>query len=72
MWSAVIDKHHTMTDEHFIFDRNAGANEAVTGHLASFTHGDAALNFDERADVGVSTDCAAVQVDERAKCHARP
>ena len=68
----VIDKSDPMTNEHLVLDVDAFANEAMTRDLAIAADSRALLNLDERTDLRVVADFAAVKVDEVIDNHVPP
>jgi hypothetical protein len=65
----IVDEHHTVPDENFVFDRDAGTNERVTRNLATLSDVRIALNLDERANLRRVSDAASVEVYERPKLY---
>ena len=60
---AVIGKHHAMADEHLVLNDHTFANKCMRGNLAPRADRSVLLNFDERADPGLVTYAAAVEID---------
>ena len=60
----VVDEHHAVADEDMVLDRDALADERVARDLAAPADRRVLLNLDERADLGLVADRAAVEVDE--------
>ena len=61
----VVDEHHSVADEDLVLDRDAVADERVALDLAASADDRAALDLDERADPGLVSDRAAVEIRER-------
>src|SRR5215469_354117 len=68
----IVDEGDSMSDEDVVFYGYAFADESVAGNLAILPNGRVLLNLDERANLGVFSDFAAVKIDEFGKPHARP
>jgi hypothetical protein len=60
----VIDKHHTVANKDFIFQRHSFADEGVAGDFAPVSYSRALLDFDKRADFDIVADLAAIEVRE--------
>jgi hypothetical protein len=60
----VVDENHSVSDEHLILNRNAFAYESVGRNLAARADDSVLLDFNEGADLGIVTDCAAIEVYE--------
>jgi hypothetical protein len=66
-----------MSDEYLVFDRDSFANERMARDFATTAHASALLDFDERPNLGVIANFAAVEIRERedldplAKLHVR-
>src|SRR5688572_32684787 len=60
----VVDEDDTVSDEYIIFDRDSFADKAVRRDFAALTDDRPLLDFDERADLGLTTNPAAIQVHE--------
>jgi hypothetical protein len=68
----VVDKDDTVTDKDFVVDLDAGADERMTGDLATLADCGAALNLDERAYSCVVADGTTVKVRKRLNHNAFP
>src|SRR4029077_8568235 len=66
----IVDEGDTVADECVVLNRHAFADECMTRNLAVLSHSGVLLNFDERANLRVFTDFAAVQIDELRKLYA--
>jgi hypothetical protein len=66
----IVDEHHAVPDENFVFDHDAGTNERVTRNLAALADVRVALDLDERADLRRVSDAASVKVYERPELYA--
>jgi hypothetical protein len=66
----VGDERAAASDEDFVFDLDAGADERMTLDLAALSDHDPALDFDERPDACVVSEAAAVEIRERLDDHA--
>jgi hypothetical protein len=60
----VVDEDDTVSDEYIILYRDAFADEGVRRDLAPLTDHSAFLDFDERADLGIRTNTASIEVHE--------
>ncbi len=58
----IVDEHHAVADEDFVFDRDAGTYERVTRDFAATPDFRVALNLDERAKPRVVSNLAAVKI----------
>jgi hypothetical protein len=65
----IVDEHHAMADENFVFDRDPGTYERVTRDLAALADMRVALNLDERAQLRRVSDAASVKVYERPELY---
>src|SRR6185436_7698089 len=59
-----------VTNEDFVFERDAFTDEGVAGNFAATTDLRVLLDFNERSDFGFVTDFATVQIDESENAHA--
>lgn len=66
---AVIGEHDAMSDEDFVFNCDAFANECVGRNLAAFANKGALLDFDKCTNPTAITYLAPVQVDEIRMMH---
>src|SRR3984957_18997517 len=66
----IVDEHHAVSDENFVFDRDAGTNERVTRNFAALADMRIALHLDERADLRCVSDAASVKIYERPELYA--
>jgi hypothetical protein len=60
----VVREHHAMTDEDFILDDDAFANETVGRDLAAGPDDSASLDLYECADPRLVAHCAAVEIHQ--------
>ena len=60
----VVGEHDPMTYEDAVLERDALADETVTGNLAVFADDGVALNLNEGADARARADAASVEVDQ--------
>src|SRR5438105_8490829 len=68
----VVDEHHAVTDEDFVFYCHSLANERVGRYLAARPDFCTGLNFDKGPDHGLVADDATVEVDELGLGNAYP
>jgi hypothetical protein len=66
----IVDEHHAVPDENFVFDGDAGTNERMTRNFAALADMRIALNLDERAQLRAVSHAASVKVYERSEPHA--
>src|ERR1700722_10086563 len=66
----IVDEDDAVADEDLVLDRDAGAYKRVTRDFAAAPDFRVALNLDERAQPGVVTNLAAVQIYVRRQPHA--
>jgi hypothetical protein len=57
---AIVDKHHTMADKHFVFDYHPGANKCMTLNTTTPAYDRIALNLDKSADARIVSDGASI------------
>ena len=60
----IVREHDTVADENFIFDNHTLTHKTVRGNLAALTYNRVLLNLNERADSRISSNHAAVKVDQ--------
>src|SRR5215472_589970 len=63
----IVDEGDSMSDEDVVFDGHAFADEGMARNLAILPNGRVLLNFDERANLGVLSNFAAVKINEFGK-----
>src|SRR5579859_734927 len=68
----IVDERDAVADENVVFDGHAFAHEGMAGNLAIPSNRCVLLNLDERANLGVFPDFAAVEIDEFGKLDPGP
>ncbi len=61
---SIVDERHAVAYEDVVFDQHTFADKAVARDLAVLPYLRVLLNLDERADLGLVANLAAIQVDE--------
>jgi hypothetical protein len=63
-WEPVVDEHHTVSNEYFIFNGDTFADEGMRRYLATRSYPSADLNLNKCADPRFISDDTAIEIDQ--------